>query len=259
MYSWPIWLLGLLLVVVMPALVVVGQIGLRRAWPALRDGDHNEVAGFIIAVVGVIYAVLLGFVVIVSWENFSEAEHVVGQEASALRTIYRDSAAFPPPVRDRIHGEVQTYAAAAVEADWPAMARGEPGSPETTHALDDVSQYLATMPATNPDELQYKQVEADRLNDLVTARSARLDYVTQGVPGVLWLALIVGAAVTIGFTMIFGLGSALLHTVMTASLSALIGVLLFVAVAIDHPFAGGVAVHPAPLERVLADFGAPPP
>ena len=78
MNALPIWLTGILLVVVLPALVVLEQVGLRRAWPALREGDHNEVAGFIIAVVGVIYAVLLGFVVIVSWENFSEAEHVVG-------------------------------------------------------------------------------------------------------------------------------------------------------------------------------------
>ena len=259
MSSWPIWLVGILLVVVMPALVVVAQAGLRRAWPALREGDHNEVAGFIIAVVGVIYAVLLGFVVIVSWENFSEAEHVVGQEASALRTMYRDSAAFPPPVREQIDADIRTYASAAVESDWPAMAAGQPGSPEAARALDEISQHLATTPTTNPDELQYKVIEADRFNDLVTARSARLDYVTQGVPGVLWLALIVGAGVTVGFTMIFGLGSALLHTVMTASLAALIGVLLFVAVAIDHPFAGDVAVHPAPLERVLDDFGAPPP
>ena len=74
----------------------------------------------------------------------------------------------------------------------------------------------------------------------------------------LWVALIVGAAVTIGFTMIFGLRSALLHTIMTGSLAALIGVLLVVALALDHPFAGDVAVHPAPLERVLVDFGRPP-
>jgi hypothetical protein len=55
--------------------------------------------------------------------------------------------------------------------------------------------------------------------------------------------------------MIFGLRSALLHALMTAGLAALIGVLLFVAMAINHPFAGDVAVSTAPLERVLADFG----
>jgi hypothetical protein len=41
---------------------------------------------------------------------------------------------------------------------------------------------------------------------------------------------------------------------MTASLSAVIGVLLFVSVAIDHPFEGAVVVGPAPLERVISDF-----
>jgi len=50
----------------------------------------------------------------------------------------------------------------------------------------------------------YLGVEADRFNDLVTARSHRLDFVEQGVPGVLWTALIIGALVTIGFAMIFG-------------------------------------------------------
>ena len=62
----------------------------------------------------------------------------------------------------------------------------------------------------------------------------------------LWAALIVGAVVTIGFVMIFGLRSALLHALMTAGLAALIGVLLFVAMAINHPFAGDVAVIPPP-------------
>jgi hypothetical protein len=258
MNALPIWLIGVLLVVVLPALVVAAQVGLRRIWPALREGDHNEVAGFIIAVVGVIYAVLLGFVVIVSWENFSAAEDVVGQEASALRTMYRDSVAFPPLVREQIHTDVRDYAAAAVEDEWPAMARGEPGSPEVARVLDETSEHLASLVTTNQDELLYKGIEADRFNDLVTARSARLDFVDQGVPAVLWVALVVGAAVTIGFTMIFGLRSALLHTIMTGSLTALIGVLLVVALALDHPFAGDVAVHPQPLERVLVDFGRPP-
>jgi hypothetical protein len=135
------------------------------------------------------------------------------------------------------------------------MAKGEPGSPEAARVVDEISEHLATIPATTQDELQYKGIEADRFNDLVTARSARLDFTDQGVPGVLWAAIIVGAVVTIGFVMIFGLRSALLHALMTAGLAALIGVLLFVAIAINHPFAGDIAVHPAPLERVLADFG----
>jgi hypothetical protein len=84
----PIWLTGPLFVIVLPALAIGAQLMIRRSWPALADGGHNDVAGFIIAVVGVLYAVLLAFVMIVSWESFSQAESTVGQEASALRSIY---------------------------------------------------------------------------------------------------------------------------------------------------------------------------
>jgi hypothetical protein len=98
MTTWPAWVTGPLLIVALPGLTHRGSG--RAAAPVHRAarGDHNDVAGFIIAVVGVIYAVLLAFVVIVGWENFSRAKGVVGQEASALRTVYRDSGAFPPEV-----------------------------------------------------------------------------------------------------------------------------------------------------------------
>jgi hypothetical protein len=162
MTALPIWLSGLLLTVVLPGLVVAIQIGLRRHWLALREGDHNDVAGFIIAVAGVIYAVLLAFVVIVSWENFSHAEDIVGQEASALRTIYRDSGAFPPEVRDRLHEDVRRYATAVVEKEWPAMGRGQPGSPEVARVLEEISGDLVALPAGTPTQQQYQGVEADR-------------------------------------------------------------------------------------------------
>jgi phosphotransferase system glucose/maltose/N-acetylglucosamine-specific IIC component len=82
MTYWSAWTVGLLLILVFPAIAVLAQIGIRRAWPRLAEGEHNDVAGFIIAVVGVIYAVLLAFVVIVSWEKFNSAESVVGEEAA---------------------------------------------------------------------------------------------------------------------------------------------------------------------------------
>jgi hypothetical protein len=37
--------------------------------------EFNDVAGFIYAVVGVVYAVLLALVVIAAWENREEANH----------------------------------------------------------------------------------------------------------------------------------------------------------------------------------------
>lgn len=251
----PIWLLFVLLVVVAPALVVGLQVLVRRRWPHLAEGEHNDVAGYLIAIVGVIYAVLLAFVVVVTWQQFSQASEVVGQEASALRGLYRESAAFPPEVREQIEVDVRDYAAAVITHEWPAMGRGEPGHPAVAAVLDRTASHLATLPADTPVRQQYIAVEADRFAEVVSFRSQRLDFVGQGLPGVLWIALVLGAVVTIAFGMIFGLRSTALHLFMTGSLAATIGVLLFVAISIDQPFLGDVAVQPTPIARVLTDFG----
>ena len=81
--------------VVLPALVLLLQWGIRSRWPALAVGEHNDVVGFIIAAVGVTYASCSGFIIIVTCENVTSAESIIGQEASTLRSIYRESAALP--------------------------------------------------------------------------------------------------------------------------------------------------------------------
>lgn len=251
----PTWLIGVLLVVVVPALVLLLQWGIRRRWPALAVGEHNDVVGFIIAVVGVIYAVLLGFVVIVTWESFNSAESIVGQEASTLRSIHRESAAFPQETREQIQGLVRQYATEVVSEEWPAMADAEPGDPRVGDVLDELTAAIASVPVSTPAQAEFVGAEAQRLSELVALRSERLDYADRGIPEVLWVALVVGGVVTVGFALLFGLRRAVLHSLMVGSLAALVGVLFFVTLVINYPFAGDVAVEPEPFQRVLTDFG----
>ena len=85
----PLWLSAMLLVGV-PVLIAMGGLVLvRRFVPLDKLRTNNEVAGFKFATVGVLYAVLLAFAVIVVWEKFSDADKSVVQEAGAAATIYR--------------------------------------------------------------------------------------------------------------------------------------------------------------------------
>jgi hypothetical protein len=134
------------------------------------------------------------------------------------------------------------------------MAQAEPGDPRVGDVLDEMAIAISSVPVTTPAQQEFVGAEVERLSQLVGLRSQRIDYVDRGIPGVLWIALIVGGVVTIGFAMLFGLQRAALHSLMVGSLAALVGVLLFVAVVIDYPFAGDVAVEPEPFHRVVADF-----
>src|SRR5271170_5259774 len=87
--SAPLWLSGLLIVGVGTALSMLGPHIVRRYVALERLTANNEIAGFKYAVLGVLYAVLLAFAIIVVWQKFSDAEASVVQEAGAVTTIYR--------------------------------------------------------------------------------------------------------------------------------------------------------------------------
>jgi Na+/proline symporter len=77
----PLWLSGMLIVGLPTALAMFGPILVRRYVTAEKLAENNEVAGFKFSVVGVLYAVLLAFAIIVVWERFSDAENNVAREA----------------------------------------------------------------------------------------------------------------------------------------------------------------------------------
>jgi hypothetical protein len=95
--------------------------------------------------------------------------------------------------------------------------------------------------------------------DLVAlSRRARLIASEGAVPYLLWVVLIGGAAITIGFTYFFGAGNLQAQMLMTALLAILIFSELLVVVGVDRPFSGTVKVGPNALADVLADYRLSP-
>lgn len=86
--SRPGWVL-ILLLFIFTALAMTGPFLVRLRIRLAHLRGNNEVAGFKFAVIGVLYAVLLAFVVIISWERFYDAEKALAREAGASATIYR--------------------------------------------------------------------------------------------------------------------------------------------------------------------------
>src|ERR1700687_6390745 len=85
----PLWAAAILLVVVPTIAAMYGPVLMRRRIGLERLTTNNEIAGFKFATVGVLYAVLLAFVIIVVWEKFTNAELEVVHEAGAAENIYR--------------------------------------------------------------------------------------------------------------------------------------------------------------------------
>jgi hypothetical protein len=254
----PLWLSGILLVGLPVLIAMSGPVLIRRRVSLERLSSNNEVAGFKFATVGVLYAVLLAFAVIVVWEKFGDAERNVADEAGAAATIYRLSEGFEAETGALLRGALDVYLSSAIAEDWPAMERGEI-SRSTTQALNALYRVLLVFDPTDQRGAVLLAETLRQLDLLTQARRARLVAAIGIVPGVVWLVLLGGAAITVGFTFFFATENLRAQTVMTGALTALIFSGLLIIVAIEHPFAGTVKVTPEALSSVLHDFGSAPP
>jgi Protein of unknown function (DUF4239) len=248
----PISVAGIVLVVVPTFAAMCGPIVMRRFFNHARLASNNEIAGFKFATVGVIYAVLLAFAVIVVWEKFADAETAVIEEASAAATFYR-LVSGPEPENTPTRTALSDYLKIAIDQDWPQMAVGT-GSHQVTLALD--ALYAVTLRRIK-EKSNDQAINAELLRQLDTitrARRARLQLATGVVPGIVWLVLFCGAILTVSFTFFFGSKNLPAQVLMTGILSVLVFMGLLAIVSIDHPFTGPTHVDSAPLHAVLEDF-----
>ncbi len=250
----PLWISGLLLLVPTTIIAMAGPIVVRRYVTVDHLRLNNEVAGFKFATVGVLYAVLLAFAIIVVWEKFNDADNNAAQEAGAAANIYRLSEGIEAGPQAALRNALTGYLKAAIDKDWPAMERGK-GDATVTRALNSV--YAAVL-AIHPDDSRGAVLLAEILRqlDLVTqARRSRLVMASGAVPGIVWTVLLTGAALTVGFTFFFGTTNKRAQSMMAGVLSILIYSGLLIIVAIDHPFAGTVKVQPEAIAAVVQEFG----
>jgi Protein of unknown function (DUF4239) len=233
----------------------------HRLVPVASRQRHNDVAGFIYAALGVIYAVLLALVVIAVWEEYGAAADTVEQEANATSEIAWLAHRLPEPLGTRVQELARSYAEEAVHIEWPLMERGEApsmrhtrGTPSGWTIIDGIRESLQDFePRTKADEQLYAE-GLDLIEELNDARRMRLVAAEEGVPGVLWSVLIFGGVAAVGFTYLFGLESTWAHRLMVATLAAVIGLVLFTVGALGHPFEGGARIGTGAFELILERF-----
>jgi hypothetical protein len=233
----------------------------ERLVPAQTRQKHNDVAGFIYAALGVIYAVLIALVVIAVWESFQAANDTVEQEANAVAEIFWLGNRLPQPEGTHIQKLARSYAEEVVHKEWPLMQQGqaplmesEEGTPTGWTLIDDIRANLQDLnPHTKADEQLYAE-GLDQIQRLADARRMRLVAAEEGLPGVLWAVLIFGGIAAVGFTYLFGLANTWAHRLMVVTLAAVIGLVLFTIGAMEHPFSGGARIGTGAFDLILERF-----
>ncbi|ORX02246.1 hypothetical protein AWC29_20605 [Mycobacterium triplex] len=249
----PLWLL-LLCVVGGAILIAVGCIVFANRTMKQVGQDHNSTMSPFIAIVGLVYGALLGFTVVVAWQQFSSAEVVAANEASALTTMYRQTVAMPEPERSQLRQLLRSYASAVASSESTTRS-GDAPSDTARSAITTMYRIVGTQPtgtASSPINAEY----LSELSTLAADRTQRIIDTEPRIPPLLWAGLIFGGIVLVGLTAFLSMQSTVGHAVVTSTIAVLLGLLLCIVFTLDHPFETDRGITAEPFQHALEVFDA---
>lgn len=246
------WFLGMSILTGI-LLAVGGLLLVRRKFDHEMLSGHHDVAGAFMAVIGTLYAVVLGFIVVDSINSFQSAKANVEQESNALHDLFRVSQGLDAAVHRGIRQQCFYYAQIMVSKEWPAMQNGQ-GAPESHGIIDHLWWEIVHFePKTAAQQNLHSAMIGDieRLND---ARHTRMVEANPNGNAAVWISMIVGGFIVIVFSYFFGVRNIKVQALMTALLTLVLGLSLALVESFSTPFAGDIRVPPEPFELNIANF-----
>ncbi|MDQ6781761.1 MAG: DUF4239 domain-containing protein [Candidatus Eremiobacteraeota bacterium] len=243
LYDIPPVLLLVAAAAVFVAFACGGQSFVHRRFSRANFLKHNEVGGYIIAVVGTLYAVLLGFLTVVTWEHFADAKQQVWRESAAAADAWHAAIGLPAGQRARVRHDMFTYAQVMINDEWPQMRRGA-FSNEADRILNDA---LTTAGTFHPREQREATAQTLTLQELLVLHDERQRRLGSNDSAATWfdwtILAIVGLSV-IGFCWLFGLEDPRAHLLMTSAVALVIACMLVLLFELQYPFRSHLGVRP---------------
>ena len=223
-------------------LTILALAAVRRSPAARRLRDGNDLSGMYLAAIAAVYGILLGFMVVAVWTRFDQAEAQTEEEAATLGTVVRLAHALPPGQGgDAVIESCRDYAEHVQKDEWPTMTRGHEDL-LTHRSLDRLWGTVLHLQSSSRQDAPLVSEAIHQMTELSRLRRLRLLACQSSFPPLLWTALILGAILTMGASLLLWTDSFRLHALMACCLWLVIGLSLLAASELSTPFNGDVHV-----------------
>ena len=260
------WLLNL--PVLWMAVVVFAATYLLAAsiyWVVTRLAVNDRARAFkavspgMLPPLGILFALLIGFIAVEVWSNYDKAKGAVASEASALRAVVLLAGTFPEEQKTRIYALIDRHIEVAVNEGWPAMARRRVTlSTLPTSLIEALHGTLTLKPADDSQRIaQSEMVKA--IHTAMDARRQRIVISESSVGRVKWAGILLqGICTLIAIAMVHSDNRLACAIAMTLFATGIALSLLLIG-AYSRPFTGEISVRPDLLKQVITKTTAPPP
>ena len=255
---------------------------LAQSDPSARRS--HEFASQFFGVVGVIYAVLVAFVVVTAWQARSYAEDLTIEEQHNVDYLFHLNEAYPSENARVIRALLRDYAVNTL-AEWAQMEREEPLCRDVSESdilcldyvgavsrrANDLAHCVADLtiglPSSTLDRVRHEsepapwaypplyQQDLSSLEGISENRQERrVRYNEHTLQPILWEAFLLGALLLSGMSYFVPGQSARGKLVRTCALFGMVGMMTAVALVFDRPLAGTTQINGSGWTRLIRHF-----
>jgi hypothetical protein len=247
---------GVVVILLSVVIALAGLLLVRRLAPLEFLESHSEATSTIHHAIAIVFGVAVAFAVFLVWEQLLMAQETTQREAGDVEALYRLATQLPEPNRDQLQQQARSYAETVVKEEWPLLARGQ-ASTQAQNTADKLRENIEEFdPQTMAEQELYARM-LTKADELEENRGIRLLQSREGVPTLIWLALVIGGIITVAFTYLFGMDRPRLHMLRVAALTIIVALSLYTIRIIEYPFTGDVRIGADAFEVVLDRIEGP--
>jgi hypothetical protein len=237
------------------SLTFILMLGIHRVVPVDVRREHNDVIGFIVAVVAVFYGLIIASVLVIAIGRLDQAQRVVANEANVLGDVVRNARAISPEMDGVVRPRAARYLDDVINTEWPAQVRGE-RTLLGLSALSELAHAVSLYEPKNQREGAFYLQLIGSLNRLYDARRERLFLADEKIAGEVWAVTLAGAVLTICLTLLFGVQNRWIHFLLASFLAVSLALIFALVMIFDRPFQGNMAASDEPYRVVLQQVTA---
>ncbi len=244
---------GFVVVSVTTLLSVIGMLIVRRNVSLATLATYHEVASYMLSVVGTLYAVLLGFVIVDAMQHMQDVRGLVSMEASGLANIYLCSEGIADPKKTTIRALCTQYAHEVIDDEWMTLREGK-YSQKTFRTVFRIWKEITTFnPVTEREQNLQQQLVAE-ICSMTQNHRTRVISSIKGVAPVMWFVLITGGIFTVIFTYFFGVPDMRVQSLMTCLVAVTLSLNVYLVFVFGNPMATDLGINPGPFQLDLMIF-----
>lgn len=227
----------------------VGKLAIKK-FPFEDLVESGEGIGSYCNVIGVLYAIVLGYVLVNVYESFSLANEKVENEASLVIDLLRDAEGLPGLQSMIYRKATMDYVDSVIDKEWQYMIINKDFHPETFEKFSNLYHLAKGIECDSEEQRIFLTEIVTRLNELSAIRRERVQLSTARLPDMLWAMLVGVGLVSFLMCFIFPIEN---NKIRIAMLCSTAGVMMFTTLLIyilDRPYNGTLGVKPDSLEKI---------